>query len=69
MEYMASQLLPCFTSWLMYLHTSHTPPQGGEACLEAWSVVSNDEPGLCSNLTGMEDRVDRKVEILGLVEN
>ena len=69
MEYIESQLFPCFTSLVTYLHISHAPPQGGEACLEAWSVVSRAEPGLCSSLTGIDDKVDKKVEILGLVEN
>ena len=32
-------------------------------------MISKKEPGLCSSLTGKEASVDRKVEILGLVEN
>ncbi len=53
----------------MNLQISHLLPHGAEACLEAWSVISRDEPGLCSRRMGNEDKVERKVEILGLVEN
>ena len=69
MEASLSQLFPCSTSSEMNLQIAQIPPHGGEACLEAWSATSKLDPGRCSILMGIEDRVDRNVEILGLDEN
>ena len=53
----------------MNLQIWHGPSQGGGGCLDAWSSLRSDEPGLCSSLTGSVAIVARKAVILEEFEN
>ena len=62
-------LLPMSTSSLMNLQIWQGPSQGGGGCLDAWSSLRSEEPGLCSSLTGSVAIVAKNAVIFEELEN